>query len=114
MILHHSLRLVYYLLIFDLFQTLVEDIHMDFNLGLRPFWESHYKEKCTFDEIKAFGEELFVHMLTLHKQGLEFPFVKDELPLYAKKFGGDVVKMDVTEEADFLMRCNSVKVPEGL
>ena len=102
------------ILIFDLFQTLVEDIHMDFNLGLRPFWESHYKEKCTFDEIKAFGEELFVHMLTLHKQGLEFPFVKDELPMYAEKYGGDVIKMSLEEEAEFLSRCNEERVFDGL
>ena len=41
------------ILIFDLFQTLVEDIHMDFNLGLKPLWETYYRDKCSFDEIKA-------------------------------------------------------------
>ena len=65
------------ILIFDLFQTLVEDIHMDFNLGLKPLWETYYRDKCSFDEIKAYGEELFVHMQDLHKKGLEFPFVND-------------------------------------
>ena len=70
------------ILIFDLFETLVEDIRMDFNLGLKPLWEEHYKDKCSFDEIKTYGEELFIHMTELHKQGFEFPFVKDELPMY--------------------------------
>ena len=46
------------ILIFDL----VEDIHMDFNLGLKPLWETYYRDKCSFDEIKAYGEELFVHI----------------------------------------------------
>ena len=58
------------ILIFDLFQTLLEDIRIDFNIGLRAFWEKYYKDKCSFDDIKAYGEELFVHMVNLHKQGL--------------------------------------------
>ena len=102
------------ILIFDLFETLLEDLTLDFNLGLKPFWEEHYKDKCSFDEIKAYGEELFVHMQDLHKQGFEFPFVKDELPMYAKKYGGDIVPMSVEEEALFLSRCNTVRVYEGL
>ena len=102
------------ILVFDLFETLVEDLTMDFNLGLKPLWEAHYKDKCTFDEIKAYGEELFLHMLDLHKQGLEFPFVKDELPMYAARFGGEPVNMSTEEEAEFLMRCNSVRAYDGL
>ena len=101
-------------LIFDLFETLVEDLTMDFNLGLKPLWEEHYKDKCSFDEIKAYGEELFVHMQDLHKQGIEFPFVKDELPMYAEKYGGDVICMSFEEEAEFLCRCNTVRVYDGL
>lgn len=102
------------ILVFDLFETLVEDLTMDFNLGLKPLWEAHYKDKCTFDEIKAYGEELFLHMLDLHKQGLEFPFVKDELPMYAARFGGEPVNMSTEEEAEFLMRCNRVRAYDGL
>ena len=41
------------IVIFDLFETLLEDLTLDFNLGLKPFWEEHYKDKCSFDEIKA-------------------------------------------------------------
>jgi len=102
------------ILIFDLFETLVEDLVIDFNLGLFPLWEKHYQDKCSFEEIRAYGEELFVHMQELHKQGKEFPFVKDELPLYAEKFGGDVVGMSVEEEADFLITCNKIRAYEGL
>ncbi|ADL34962.1 hydrolase HAD superfamily [Butyrivibrio proteoclasticus B316] len=102
------------ILIFDLFETLVEDLSLDFNRGLKPLWEEHYKDKCSFDEIKAYGEELFAHMQALHKQGFEFPFVKDELPMYAKKYGGDVVSMSIEDEALFLSRCNTVRVYDGL
>jgi putative hydrolase of the HAD superfamily len=37
------------ILIFDLFETLIEDLTLDFNLGLKPFWEEHYKDKCSFE-----------------------------------------------------------------
>ena len=102
------------ILIFDLFETLIDDISLDFNRGLKTFWERHYRERCSFEEIKTYGEELFVHMQEQHKKGLEFAFVKDELPYYAEKFGGEVIPMDAKTEAEFLMRCNEVKVPDGL
>ena len=102
------------ILIFDLFQTLVEDIHMDFNLGLKPLWETYYRDKCSFDEIKAYGEELFVHMQDLHKKGFEFPFVNDEFPMYAEKYGGEVIDMSIEEESEFLCRCNKERVYDGL
>ena len=102
------------ILIFDLFETLIEDEWIDFNLGLKSLWEEHYRDKCSFDEIKAYGEELFVYMCELHKQGLEFPFVKDELPMYAGKFGGEPLSMGFEEEAEFLRRCNKVRVYDGL
>ena len=66
---------------------------MDFNRGLKVMWEKYYKNKCSFEEISAYGEELFQHMLEKHKQGLEYAFVKDELPKYAERFGGDIIKM---------------------
>ena len=102
------------ILIFDLYETLVENVRMDFNLGLKPIWEAHYRDKCSFEEIKAYGEELYFYMLEQHKNGLEFPFVKDELPLYAKKFGGEALSMSVEEEAEFVNRCNEVRVYDGL
>ncbi len=101
-------------LIFDLFETLADVISMDFNRGLKPLWEKHYKDKCSFDEIKTYGEELFERMLERHGKGLEFPFVSEELPLYAEKFGGDIITMDAEEEAGFLMRCNELGINDGL
>ena len=74
------------IIIFDMFETVIDDVTIDFNVGLLSLWEKYYQEKCSFDEIKAYGEELFEYMMELHAKGREFPFVKDELPLYAKKF----------------------------
>ena len=102
------------ILIFDLFETLVEDLVLDFNVGLKAFWEEHYKDKCTFEEIKAFGEEQFQHMREVHAKGLEFPFVTEEVPLYAEKFGGEVIDVSIEEEAEFLMKCNIVRAYDGL
>lgn len=102
------------ILIFDLFETLVNNISIDFNRGLRPFWERYYQDKCSFEEIKSYGEELFNHLLALHKEGKEFAFVKEELPMYAEKYGGDAVSMTVEEEADFLMLCNETELMPGI
>lgn len=102
------------ILVFDLFETLADVISMDFNRGLEPFWERHYKDRCSFDEIKAYGEELYEHLLEENRKGLEFPFVSAELPFYAQRFGGSIISMSVAEEAEFLMRCNEVRINDGL
>ncbi len=102
------------ILIFDLFNTLVEDIRIDFNIGLKSLWERYYKDKCSFDEIRAFGEEVYLRLQDAHKRGLELPFAKGELPLYAEKYGGSVIDMNIEEEAAFLSRSNEVRVFDGL
>jgi putative hydrolase of the HAD superfamily len=102
------------ILIFDFFETLLNIKKIDFNCGLKPLWEKHYKDKCSFEDICKFGEELFVLFQNMHKEGKEFPFVKDELPLYAEKYGGEVVSMTTEEEADFLMLCNDMEHIPGV
>ncbi len=106
------------ILIFDYFETIALTKVMDFNLGLKPLWEKHYKDKCSFEDISAFGEELYGKLQEYHKKGLEYAFVKDELPEYAAKYGGDVIDMTVEEEAEFLMYCNVMEnmphIPEAL
>lgn len=106
------------ILIFDYFETIMHNKSMDFNRGLKALWEKYYKDKCSFEEITVYGEELFQHMLEVHNQGLEYAFVKEELPKYAEKYGGDTIMMTVEEEADFLMKCNEMEnmscIPEAL
>ncbi len=97
------------ILIFDYFETIVYNKSIDFNRGLRDLWEKYYKDKCSFEEISKFGEEQFQHLLKLHEKGLEYRFVKDELPEYAAQYGGDIVEMTPEEETDFLMKCNEME-----
>ena len=101
------------IIIFDYFETLLNSRSMDFNRGLKVFWETYYRDRCSFEEMKSYGEELFGELILKHNEGLEFPFVKEELPLYAEKFGGDVVSLSDEEEADFLMRCNDFELEPG-
>ena len=98
------------ILIFDYFETILNTKSMDFNRGLYVFWESYYQDKCLFSDMKKYGEDLFEVLMEKHRSGEEFPFVKVELPLFAKKFGGDKVEMSAEEEADFLMRCNEFEL----
>ena len=98
------------ILIFDYFETIVHTKSMVFNRGLKDLWNKYYYDKCTFEEISKVGEELFEHLLKIHEQGLEYRFVKDELPEYASRYGGDIVTMTPEEEADFLMKCNEMEV----
>jgi len=106
------------ILIFDYFETIVHNKSMDFNCGLKVMWEKYYKDKCSFEEISALGEELFQHLISAHKDEKEYAFVREELPEYANKYGGDVILMSPEEEADFLMRCNEMEnmpaLPEAL
>lgn len=55
------------ILIFDYFETIVHNSSMDFNRGLKVMWEKYYKDKCSFQEISAYGEELFQHMVQILK-----------------------------------------------
>ena len=106
------------ILIFDYFETIVHNKSIDFNRGLKNLWEKYYTDKCTFDDIVAYGEELFQHILDVHKEEKEYAFVKEELPEYAAKYGGEVVQMTPEEEAYFLMLCNEMEnipaLPETL
>ncbi|MCR5804265.1 MAG: HAD family hydrolase [Clostridia bacterium] len=98
------------ILIFDYFETLLNNKSMDFNRALKVFWENHYQDKCPFEDMKKYGEDLFQVLMSKHKEGEEYPFVKMELPLFAEKFGGDKTSMTPEEEADFLMLCNEFEL----
>lgn len=98
------------ILIFDYFETLLNSKSMDFNRALKVFWENHYQDKCPFEDMKKYGEDLFQVLMSKHKVGEEYPFVKMELPLFAEKFGGDKTSMTPKEEAEFLMLCNEFEL----
>lgn len=88
------------ILIFDYFETLLNTKSMDFNRCLYEFWKDYYQDKCPFEAMKKYGEDLFQVLMEKHKNGEEYPFVKEELPLYAQKFGGDKVDMNAEDRSD--------------
>ncbi len=102
------------ILIFDYFETLLNTNSMDFDRGLYVFWEKYYQDKCEFEDIKKYGEELFQVLLERHKTGEEYPFVEEELPMYAEKYGGETVTMDAKEEADFLMLFSELELDPAI
>ncbi len=90
------------ILLFDCFGTIMDFKAVDFDKGLRFLWEKSFSEKCSFEELQEYNLELFHHVEDLHAKGLEMAFVKEELPLYARKFGTKSLYMTPFEEADFI------------
>ena len=93
-------------IIFDLFGTVLDDVDVDFDRGLKIFWENHFKSACTFEEMQDYGQELFVKMREVQKDNREFSFAKDEVPLYCKKFGVPLFDVSFDEEWAFAEAVN--------
>ena len=80
------------IIIFDFFETLLNSKSIDFNRGLYEFWSSYYKDKCPFEDMKAYGEKLFRVLLSKHKEGEEYPDGEDgEEPSTDGKQDSDVI-----------------------
>lgn len=45
------------ILIFDYFESLLSSKSIDFNRGLKVFWEKNYKDKCQFEDTKRLRSE---------------------------------------------------------
>ncbi len=100
--------------LFDCFGTIMDFKSVDFDKGLRFLYEKTFKEKCTFEELQAYNLELFHHVEELHTKELEMAFVRDELPLYAEKFGTEPFYMSPSEEADFIQLTTDLDNFKGL
>lgn len=105
-------------LIFDCFGTIIDFKSIDFNKGLTRLWEDHFKDHCTFEDLEAYNLELFHHVENLHKEEKEMAFVRQELPLYIKKFAAKEFTMTPSDEVDFMMLCTELDnipgIPEAL
>ncbi len=44
------------IIIFDMFETVIDNVTIDFNVGLLSLWEKYYRDKYTFEEIKAYPD----------------------------------------------------------
>ena len=102
------------ILLFDCFGTILNFKTVDFDKGLRFLWEKNFKGKCSYEDLQAYNLELFHHVEELHAQEIEMAFVRDELPLYTKKFGTEPINMSPSEEADFIQMTTDLENFEGL
>ena len=102
------------ILLFDCFGTIMDFKSVDFDKGLRFLHEKYFKDKCSFEELQAYNLELFHQVEDLHTKEIETSFVKEELPLYAKKFGTEPIYMSPSEEADFMLLTTDLDNFEGL
>ncbi len=102
------------ILIFDCFGTIIDFKSVDFNKGLTKLYEDHFKDSCSFEELEAYNLELFHHVEDLHAQEKEMAFVREELPLYIKKFGAKPFTMTPSDEVDFMTLCTELDNIEGI
>lgn len=102
------------ILLFDCFGTIMDFKSVDFDKGLHFMHEKYFLDKCTYEELQAYNLELFHQVEDLHAKEIETSFVKEELPLYAKKFGTEPIYMSPSEEADFMLLTTDLDNFEGL
>ena len=84
--------------LFDLFDTILNDLSCDFDAGLKIFWERHFADRCSFEDISAYGVEMYNYLHQVQSTGTEFCFATDEVPMYCKKYGVEPFALSEEEE----------------
>ncbi len=75
------------IIIFDLYDTILKDISFDFNRGIEYLYNIFFSKKCSLNELKDYS---FTFKHLFNERNLtnnEICFIRDELPLFLKKFG---------------------------
>ncbi len=86
-------------LLFDLYNTLLIDEKFSFVDGLRYLYEVYFKAACTWEELSSYSAELWNLYDDRRRQNRELMFIRDEVPLFFKKFG---VKQEIPDpELDY-------------
>lgn len=99
--------------LFDLFDTILSDLKVDFNSGLRILYDNHFSKNCSFEEMARYGEELFDVLRTVQKSGEEFGFAQKEIPLFCEKFGVELFELGKEEECAIQQAVNEERfLPE--
>lgn len=96
--------------LFDLFDTVLADVKLDFLPGLRVLWENHFADKCTFGEIAEYSAETLKYLREVQSRNDEVCFATDEIELYCKKFGVEPFSIDTEEEWSVLERIGEEKL----
>ncbi len=87
--------------IFDLFNTILTDMQLDFRIGLEQMWKKHFSDVCTFEDMEGYEEEMLKKLREYQSQNLEFAFVRDEVPMYIERFKAKPFEMSEDEEFEF-------------
>jgi len=84
------------IIIFDLYDTILKDISFDFNKGLEYLHNTFFSEKCSLIKLSEFSATFKPLYDERRLTNSEICFIRDELPLFFKKFG---LSPDIDEAA---------------
>lgn len=74
------------IIIFDLYDTILKDKSFKFDKGLK-YLHSFFKQSCNLGVFKRFSQTLLPLYEERKTTNNEISFIRDQLPLYCKKFG---------------------------
>lgn len=89
--------------LFDLFDTVLTDVDLSFNVGLRILWRNHFADSCSFSELAEYSEEVLKYMRELQSHNDELCYATDEISMYCKKFSVEPFVLSDDEEWEFML-----------
>ena len=75
------------IVMFDLYDTVLKDVFLDFAAGLAWLHETYFAGVCTFDEIKEYSDSFLPRLKAREIDNSELHFINDQLVPMFHKFG---------------------------
>lgn len=102
-------------IIFDLFDTLLQVKQTNFKSGLYLLWKNHFIDICNFEAMAAYSDALYPIMKQHQKNHYEFSFVGNFIASFCRHFGVENFQITVEEEAEIICRISQCVVhPETI
>lgn len=87
------------IVLFDLYDTVLKDISFHFDAGIDYLYKRFFTKACSLEDMMAYADT-FLPLYEMRKiNNTEICLIKDEIPLYFKKFG--IEKPDLLEEVEY-------------
>ena len=103
------------IIIFDLFDTLLNVNQTNFRLGLYLLWKNHFTGACAFKDMEVYSTELYRSMKNLQSENREFSFSYDFIPMSCDKFGIERFHINAKEEGEIVAAISKCTVlPETI
>lgn len=93
--------------LFDLFDTILTDLSLDFNSGLKILWKNHFEGICSYEEMEDYSKETLAELKRVQKDGTEFCFASREIEMYTKHFGTEFFELGIEEECNIQSAINT-------